>query len=80
MFAGNTAIVSTVQKQSWSENVASVASDTALQTAGHAGVFVQILLNTLGESLFLIPVSMVFFSPRIDVEVAKGRKALLVSR
>lgn len=51
MFAGNTAIVSIVQKQSWSENVASVASDTALQTAGHAGVFVQILLNALGESL-----------------------------
>lgn len=59
MFAGNTTIVSIVQKQSWSENVASVASDTALQTAGHAGAFVQILLNTLGESL--IPVSMVFF-------------------
>lgn len=51
MFAGNTTIVSIVQKQSWSENVASVASDTALQTAGHAGAFVQILLNTLGESL-----------------------------
>lgn len=46
-----TEMVSIVQKQSWLENVSSVASDSAVQTSGHAGAFVQILLNTLGESL-----------------------------